>query len=132
MVESVRRSAIWRRSREASPLLVEAPFSVSLSRGELKGMGFLPADGQDDDASPWSAPWQVVEGVIDLAFRENGGWVIADYKSDVFPSMEIRLERTAQYRRQVDLYAACWARITGEPVRERVLFFTAEEREVVW
>ncbi|MBA4157907.1 MAG: hypothetical protein H0X65_10585 [Gemmatimonadetes bacterium] len=46
--------------------------------------------------------------------------------------MRIRLERTGQYRKQLELYAACLSRITGEPVRERVLFFTSEGREEAW
>ncbi|CAN5842682.1 UvrD-helicase domain-containing protein [soil metagenome] len=132
LVETLRRSALWRRARDAEQLLVEAPFSLSLSREDLNGMGFVPTDVDKDSSSPWAAPRQVVEGVIDLAFRENGGWVVADYKSDVFPSMRIRLERTGQYRKQLELYAACLSRITGEPVRERVLFFTSEGREEAW
>ena len=73
----------------------------------------------------------VLEGVIDLAFREKGGWVIADYKTDVGtdPDFPSRLET---YRRQVDLYAAAWARLTGEPVKERVLYFTAQGRIEAW
>ena len=75
---------------------------------------------------------RLVEGVIDLAFYEEGrGWVIADYKTDTFASPEARAQRTAAYRRQVDLYALCWERITGEPVVERQLYFTAAE-PVVW
>jgi ATP-dependent helicase/nuclease subunit A len=73
----------------------------------------------------------VLEGVIDLAFREQGGWVIADYKTDVGtdPEFPVRLEA---YRRQVDLYAEAWARLTGEPVKERVLYFTSQGRVEAW
>ncbi len=73
----------------------------------------------------------VLEGVIDLAFREQGGWVIADYKTDVGtdPAFRTRLEA---YRRQVDLYAEAWARLTGEPVKERVLYFTSQGRVEAW
>jgi ATP-dependent helicase/nuclease subunit A len=74
---------------------------------------------------------RVLEGVIDLAFRETDGWVVADYKTDVgtdpdFPSRE------AAYRRQVELYAEAWARLSGEPVKERVLFYTTQERVESW
>ena len=76
-------------------------------------------------------PQRVLEGVIDLAFREPDGWVVADYKTDVgtdpdFPS------RAAAYRRQVELYAEAWARLSGEPVKERVLFFTTQGRVESW
>lgn len=76
-------------------------------------------------------PVSVLEGVIDLAFRERGGWVVADYKTDIgtdpkFPARE------AAYRRQVDLYAEAWAQLTGETVKERILFFTAQDRIEQW
>jgi ATP-dependent exoDNAse (exonuclease V) beta subunit len=57
--------------------------------------------------------------------------VIADYKTDVFGSEEAREQRIVAYRRQVDLYALCWERLTGEPVVERQLYFTAGV-PVVW
>jgi hypothetical protein len=40
--------------------------------------------------------------------------------------------RRKAYRRQVDLYAEAWARLTGRPVKERVLFFTSQGREEHW
>jgi hypothetical protein len=36
------------------------------------------------------------------------------------------------YRRQVELYAEAWSRLTGEPVKERVLFFTTQDRLEHW
>ena len=73
----------------------------------------------------------VLEGVVDLAFREPEGWVIADYKTDVGTDPDFA-ERSKGYRRQVDLYADAWSRLTGEPVKERVLFFTAQRRIESW
>lgn len=73
----------------------------------------------------------VLEGVVDLAFRETGGWVIADYKTDLGtdPDFPARRER---YRRQVDLYADAWRELTGERVKERILFYTAQGRMESW
>jgi ATP-dependent helicase/nuclease subunit A len=73
----------------------------------------------------------VLEGVIDLAFREDGGWVIADYKTDVGTDPDFP-RRLQTYRRQVDLYAEAWTRLTGDPVKERVLFFTAQGTAETW
>jgi ATP-dependent exoDNAse (exonuclease V) beta subunit len=72
-----------------------------------------------------------IEGVVDLAFREEGGWVIADYKTDrgTDPNSSSRLKA---YRQQVDLYADAWTRLTGDPVKERILFFTAQDRLESW
>ena len=40
--------------------------------------------------------------------------------------------RTESYRKQVELYAEAWTRLTGEPVKERVLFYTAQGRIESW
>ncbi|MGH9675400.1 MAG: UvrD-helicase domain-containing protein [Bryobacteraceae bacterium] len=55
---------------------------------------------------------KVVEGVIDLAFREEGGWVIADFKTDAHDPA-----RRAGYRRQLRWYAAAMERLTSTPAR---------------
>jgi ATP-dependent helicase/nuclease subunit A len=62
----------------------------------------------------------LIEGVLDLAFREtcDGGvkWVVVDYNTDV--ELEGRLE---EYERQVRLYARTVHVATGEPVRGVIL-----------
>ena len=73
----------------------------------------------------------ILEGVVDLAFREPDGWVIADYKTDVGTDPDFATREIA-YRRQVELYAEAWSRLTGERVKERVLFFTAQDRIESW
>ena len=73
----------------------------------------------------------MLEGVIDLVFRENGHWVVADYKTDSGEDPEFE-GRVRRYRAQVDLYAECWERVTGEVVGERVLVFTAQGRVEGW
>jgi ATP-dependent helicase/nuclease subunit A len=74
---------------------------------------------------------RVLEGVIDLVFQEPDGWVVVDYKTDLGtdPLFEKRL---AGYRRQVDLYADAWGSLTGDPVKERILFFTTQGRVERW
>jgi ATP-dependent helicase/nuclease subunit A len=51
----------------------------------------------------------LVEGVVDLAFEEDGAWTVVDYKTD----REIADRGEEQYRRQVALYASAIARATG-------------------
>ncbi len=87
--------------------------------------------GPGAEAEPGRSPAQVLEGVVDLAFQEDDGWVIADYKTDVGTDPEFPA-RVESYRRQVDLYARAWTHVTGEPVKERVLFFTAQGRVETW
>jgi ATP-dependent exoDNAse (exonuclease V) beta subunit len=51
----------------------------------------------------------LVEGVVDLAFEEGGGWIVVDYKTD----REIAVAGEERYRRQLALYAAAVAQATG-------------------
>lgn len=119
LVEVVRTSSLWERARAAERTLVEVPFSTRVPELET-----AERSGKVETS-------RYVEGVIDLAFREADGWTIADYKTDVgtdpdFPSRE------KAYRRQVELYATCWSRLTDEPVKERIIFYTTRRREDVW
>ena len=50
----------------------------------------------------------IIEGFIDLAFRENGRWTIVDFKTDE------EMRRAANYAAQVDLYAKAVRASTGE------------------
>ena len=157
VVESVRSSDLWQRAHRAERVLVEVPFAVS--RPADLGTATAPAavpqreapapdmkprkqldlfsldtihESQNEPAPEEpSKAQQVLEGVIDLAFLEVDGWVIADYKTDLGtdPDFGTRLDA---YRRQVDLYAEAWTRLTGDPVKERVLFFTAQGRVETW
>ena len=53
----------------------------------------------------------LVEGVVDLAFEEDGAWTVVDYKTD----REIASEGEEQYCRQLSLYASAIERATGAP-----------------
>ena len=64
----------------------------------------------------------LLQGVVDAWFETKDGLVIVDYKTD-----RIRPEgvpaRTAYYTAQLRAYAGAMARITGQPVCRRVLYF---------
>ena len=160
LVQAVQSSPLWSRAQEAKRMLTEVSFALPGLRdtspepvlepdeddGGARGkrqLDLFPVSANkgeesettgevsESDSDVDNGTMTVLEGVIDLAFRERGGWVIADYKTDVgtdpdFPAREVA------YRRQVDLYADAWARLTGEPVKERVLFFTAQGRVEQW
>ena len=53
----------------------------------------------------------VVEGIVDLAFEEQGAWTVVDYKTD----RELATAGEDRYRRQVALYASAIAQATGQP-----------------
>ena len=61
----------------------------------------------------------LVQGVIDCAFREEGGWVIVDYKTD---RVENPGELAETYGLQLNWYAAALEALTGCPVKEMWLY----------
>lgn len=62
---------------------------------------------------------QLLQGVIDCCFKERGGWVLLDYKTDSASDIAGALER---HRPQIELYAQALSGITGVPVRERAIY----------
>ena len=60
---------------------------------------------------------RVLEGVVDLAFREDGRWTVVDFKTDVVLGEERRLA----YARQVALYVKAIEAATGEPAQGALL-----------
>lgn len=61
----------------------------------------------------------LLQGVIDCAFLEDGGWILVDYKTDRIVDEDAFCQR---YAWQVEWYARALERITGLPVREAWLY----------
>jgi ATP-dependent exoDNAse (exonuclease V) beta subunit len=53
----------------------------------------------------------LIEGFVDLAFEEEGKWIVVDFKTD----REIGAEGIERYRRQVALYTSAIQKATGQP-----------------
>lgn len=103
LARSVLGSEVWRRSKSSGRSLAEVPFHYLLV---------------EDNTLP-----TLLRGTIDLAFREEEGWVLVDYKTDRVTGSG-RLEALARhYAPQLRLYARAWEHCTGEPVKEMLLFF---------
>ena len=66
----------------------------------------------------------LIQGVIDLCFIEDGAWVLVDYKTDSADG-ETLMDR---YAGQIRWYAKALEKITGLPVREKLLFALREGR----
>jgi ATP-dependent helicase/nuclease subunit A len=109
-VRAVQQSAIWKRARASKRVFAEIPLMALAAANEAE-------DG----------PMTIRRGVIDLAFWENEGWVIVDYKTD---RAEPRLipKFVKYYGPQVESYADTWQTLTGEAVHEVGLFFTRANR----
>jgi ATP-dependent exoDNAse (exonuclease V) beta subunit len=52
----------------------------------------------------------LMEGIVDLAFRDENGWTVVDFKTD-----RVIIRARPIYSRQVSLYAQAITRATGEP-----------------
>lgn len=59
----------------------------------------------------------VVEGIVDLAFEDNGTWTVVDYKTD----RELAAAGEERYRRQVAVYATAVAQATRMPATGTLL-----------
>jgi len=91
-VERVLRHELIGRARVAARRNAcrrETPVSATLSDGSL------------------------IEGIVDLAFEEEGRWIVVDYKTD----REVAAAGEERYRRQVGFYAWAIARATGRVAR---------------
>jgi ATP-dependent helicase/nuclease subunit A len=58
----------------------------------------------------------LVEGVVDLAFEDELGWMVVDFKTDQDLTKGLEV-----YRDQVRLYAQAVADATGQPARAVLL-----------
>jgi ATP-dependent helicase/nuclease subunit A len=124
-VARVIRTDVWRQAQAARTMLAEVPFAVAWPAEDYRKLvASIPG-------ARALAPIEIVEGVIDLLFREGEAWTLVDYKTDR-EGADMDPDRRAGYKAQLDLYAACWTRITGEAVKERILLFLADETAVRW
>ena len=71
----------------------------------------------------------IVEGFIDLLFKEEDGFVIVDYKTDALGSDDEIERAMARYRLQGGGYALALSRATGATVKEVSFLFLEPSRE---
>lgn len=63
----------------------------------------------------------IVQGIIDCAFMEDNKWVIIDYKTDYFKDPRQRQEIIKGYEIQINIYAEALTKLTGIPVKEKII-----------
>ncbi len=111
--ERIRRfllSPLGQRMRRSPTLRREVRFSLPVSPAAAEGTLSSPAPGGDS---------VLLQGVVDCCFEENGEIVIVDFKTDARITPAQALER---YTPQLAAYAHAVSRITGQRVRECVLY----------
>ncbi|WP_435924139.1 UvrD-helicase domain-containing protein [Paenibacillus sp. DYY-L-2] len=120
MLEEVKESQIWRRALAANTMLQELPFRTMMidvvnARNILNGdLGGNEPNGK--------APDLLLKGVVDLLFEEEDGWVIVDFKTDMYVDGQLGLFSDF-YRPQVQAYASELERAFGLKVKEQGLYF---------
>jgi len=77
-------SEVWQRARAAPERHVEVPFAVQVPTAELRG------------AAPEAPPVTILQGVVDLAYRVDGGWELVEK----FDDGRLRFKRPAASRRK--------------------------------
>lgn len=91
-VEAALNHPLLDRARKAKRCHREYPVTLALETGRL------------------------VEGVIDLAFVENGAWMVVDFKTDADAA-----DRRKAYERQLQWYARALTELTGLPAHAVLL-----------
>ena len=91
-VENALAHSLFARARSATRCHREYPITLRLEDGRM------------------------LEGVVDLAFVEDGQWIVVDFKTDADGA-----ERRTQYQRQLRWYAHALTRLTGTDSRAILL-----------
>ncbi|MEJ8304207.1 helicase-exonuclease AddAB subunit AddA [Saccharibacillus sacchari] len=135
------RSDIGQRAASAEWLRRELPFSTGIGTDDELGALVLPvrsgasgawptdiektASGLDRRVRLERLPGErvLVQGVVDVLFRENGKLILLDYKTDRLHADRGIEELSVHYRFQLDFYAQAVEEMLGEPVAEKWLYF---------
>ena len=67
---------------------------------------------------------ELIEGVVDLVFEEDGQLVVVDYKTDAISAAQA-VDQAAHHAPQLRIYGRGLTLALGIPVRERLVLFTA-------
>lgn len=114
------KTELYQRLQKAERKLIEVPFLKRLEPGE-------PWHSRSDLTGDIPVHFS---GVRDLVFQEADGWVIVDYKTDRVARRQDWEVLYRHYRGQIELYKFFWQEISGERVKETVIYFaeTVESR----
>lgn len=74
---------------------------------------------------------QLIQGIIDLYFEEDGEFVLVDYKTDrVMKGEAGEKELVRRYAIQLDYYAKALSQLTGKKVKEKIIYSFALGKEL--
>ncbi len=111
------KSDIYSRMKKSAEVCREKKFLIEIS-----------ALGLDDElGEEYNNTNGMLQGIADCLFREDGGYVLIDYKTDRVSSENVLADR---YRMQLKLYSAAMEKITGVRVKEAYLYSFGLDRTV--
>ena len=108
IVDNFKERKLYDRIRKSEAVYTEVPFSFKI----LAGGSFADNTFVQDT---------YVNGIIDLVFKEDGKWVIIDYKT--YEETEASHDLHKMYEPQLNAYKDVWKNITGEVVSVAEIFF---------
>lgn len=114
MIDAFFTTGLAQRIRRSHKVIKEMPFNVLLPANEVGYESSLPV---------------TVQGVLDLAFMEDGAWVLVDYKTDRLSGGDPG-EIQKMYQKQLSLYAKALKKITGISVKQRYLCFLRNNLQI--
>ena len=109
---------VAKRMRQAAgkgQLHKEQPFVLGVKTSEV-----YPGDLSDEIL--------LIQGIIDVWFEEEDGLVVLDYKTDRVSEAEELKER---YSVQLNYYAQALERLTGKPVKEKIIYSFVLREEIL-
>lgn len=75
---------------------------------------------------------QIIQGIVDCLFEEQGGWVLLDYKTDRVTNIgNVTDEMAERYSVQLTVYQEAVESILRIPIKERRLYLFAASQEVI-
>lgn len=95
-------------------LYKEQPFVMQIS-ANLLGEEFPKEEGV------------LIQGIIDVYWKEDDGLIVLDYKTDRVVRAAELMER---YQTQLDYYAQALEKLTGYPVKEKIIYSFALKEEI--
>ena len=124
IISQAERDAILKNAEMIDAFFL-TPLSHRIRRSPKVINVLLPANevGYGSDLSV------TVQGVLDLAFMEDGAWVLVDYKTDRVTADNME-EIRKMYQKQLALYADALIKITGIPVSQRYLCFLRNNLQI--
>ena len=103
------------RAALAGKLHVEEPFVLAIAADRLKQE--FPKEEKI-----------LIQGIIDVFFEEDDGIVLMDYKTDSVKNADELIKR---YAIQLDYYEEALTRITGIPVKKKIIYSFCLESEIL-